>query len=189
MTLREFIHSAGQYWVPVFAILVAVPAVSFLVGMSHRNGEGRNAPWKFAYTALVYLACIPGIFAAVLTAYTMFFIKESLLDANPLIYFMPIATMVVTLVLIRKRVSFEDVPGFDRLSGLMVLIGCSFAIALALHKTRILIGFFGSVGMLFVLAAGVFALLKWGGAMLFRSRSEQSRAMPKLPPIEPQDKF
>jgi hypothetical protein len=187
MTLRELIHSAGQYWVPVFVVLTAVPVVSFLVGVSHRDGEGRNAPWKFAYAALVYLACVPGIFAAVLTAYTVFFSKESLLDTNPLIYFLPIATMVVTLVLIRKRVSFEDVPGFDRLSGLMVLIGCSFAIALAVHNTRILIGFFGSVGMLFVLAAGVFALLTWGGSMLFRSRGEQARPMPKFPPTEPQD--
>jgi hypothetical protein len=187
MTLRELIHSAGQYWLPVFAVLVAVPVVSFLVGMSHRNGEGRNAPWKFAYTVLVYLACIPGIFGAVLTAYTMFFSKESLLDANPLIYFMPIATMVVTLVLIRKRVSFDDVPGFGRLSGLLVLIGCSFAIALALHKTRILIGFFGSIGTLFLLAVGAFALLKWGGSLLFRSRSEQPRPMPKFPPTEPWD--
>jgi hypothetical protein len=69
----------------------------------------------------------------------------------------------------------------------MVLIGCSFAIALAVHNTRILIGFFGSLGMLFVLAVGVFALLKWGGSMLFRSGSEQARPMPTFPPTEPQD--
>ena len=130
--------------------------------------------------------CIPGIFAAVLTAYTLFFGNESLLDANVLIYFLPIATMVVTLVLIRKRVSFDDVPGFDRLSGLMVLMACSFAIALALHKTHIFIGFFGSVEMLFVLAAGVFALLKWGGFMLFRSSGEATQPMPKFPPTKPQ---
>jgi hypothetical protein len=176
MTLRELIHSAGQYWLPVFAVLTAVPVISFLVGVIHRDGEGQNAPWKFAYAALVYLACVPGIF-----------IKGSLLDANPFIYLLPIATMVVTLVLIRKRVSFEDIPGFDRLSGLMVLIGCSFAIALAVQNTRILIGFFGSFGMLFVLAAGVFAVLTWGGSMLFRSRGEQARPMPKFPPTEPQD--
>lgn len=187
MTLRDLIHSAGQHSVPVFAVLAAVPVVSFLVGISHRSGEGRNAPWKFAYAVLVYLACIPGIFAAVLTAYTLFFSSESLIDANLLIYFLPITTMVVTLVLIRKRVSFDDVPGFDRLSGLMVLMACSFAIALAIHKTRIFIGFFGSVEMLFVLAAGVFALLKWGGFMLFRGASEPARPMPKFPPTKPQD--
>ena len=187
MTLRHLIHSSGQYWVPVFAILVAVPVISFLVGRSHRDGDGRNAPWKFAYAGLVYLACVPGIFSVVITAYTLFFSKDNLLDVDPVIYFLPIATMIGTLVLIRKRVSFDDVPGFNRISGLMVLIGCSFAIALAVYNTRILIGFFGSLGMLFVLAAGVFALLKWGGSMLFRSGSEQARPMPKFPPTEPQD--
>ena len=169
MTLRDLNQTAGQHSVPVFATLVAIPAVSFLVGISHRSGEGRNPPWKFSYAVLVYLACIPGIFAAVLTAYTMFFSKENLLDANPLIYFLPIATMIATLVVIRKRVSFDDVPGFDRLSGLMILMACSFAIALAIHKTRIFIGFFASMQMLFALAACVFVLLKLGGVMLFRS--------------------
>ncbi len=187
MTLRDLIQSAGHHALPVFATLAAVPVISFLVGISHRNGEGRNAPWKFAYAVLVYLACIPGIFAAVLTAYTLFFSNESLLDANLLIYFLPIAAMVVTLVIIRKRVSFDDVPGFDRLSGLMVLMASSFVIALAIHKTRIFIGFFGSVEMLFVLAAGVFALLKWGSFMLFRSGNEAARPMPKFPPTKPKD--
>ena len=172
MTLRELIHTSGQHSVPVIAILAAVPVASFLVGVSHGSGEGRNSPWKFAYAGLVYLACIPGMFAAVLTAYTLFFGNESLLDANLLVYFLPIATMVITLLVIRRRVSFEDVPGFDRLTGLMILMGCSFAIALAIHKTRLLIGFFGSVGMLFVLAAGVFLLLKWGNDLLFRSGSK-----------------
>lgn len=187
MTLRELIDSTGQHSLPVLSILAAVPVVSFLVGMSHGRGEGHHAPWKFAYAALVYLACIPGIFAAVLTAYTLFFGGESLLDVNPLIYFLPIATMVVTLLVIRKRVSFEDVPGFDRLTGLMILMGGSFAIALAIHKTRIFIGFFGSVEMLFVLAAVVFGLLRWGGVMLFRSSGDESRAAPKFPSTKPQD--
>jgi hypothetical protein len=90
--------------------------------------------------------------------------------------------MAVSLIVIRKRVSFDDVPGFDRLSGLMVLLACSFGLALALHKTRIFLGFFGSVEMLFVLAAGIFALLKWGAYMLFRSSREPAKPMPKFPP-------
>lgn len=182
MTLRDLIQAAGNHPAPVFAALAAVPLFAWIAGISHRDGEGRNVPWKYAYSVLVYLACIPGIFAAVLTAYSLFFSGENLLDANLLVYFMPIAAMVITLVLIRKRVSFDDVPGFDRLSGLMVLLGCSFAIALAVQKTRIFIGFFGSVEMLLGLAAGIFALLKWGGAMLFRSGEEPSRPMPKFPP-------
>jgi hypothetical protein len=185
MTLRDLIQAAGSHPVPVVSTLVALPALAWLVGVCHPKGEGRNAPWKYAYSALVYLACIPGTFAAVLTAYAMFFRNESLLDANLFIYFLPILSMVATLVAIRKRVSFEDVPGFDRLSGLMVLMACSFGLALAIHKTRIFVGFFGSVEMLFALAAGIFALLKWGSYMLFRSGDEPAKPMPKFPPTTP----
>ncbi len=184
MTLRDLIQAAGNHPAPVFGTMIAAPALAWIVGICHRPGEGRNAPWKFAYSVLVYLACIPGTFAAVLTGYALFFRNENLLDANLLIYFLPIVSMIATLVFIRKRVSFDDVPGFDRLSGLMVLMACSFGIALALHKTRIFVGFFGSVEMLFILAAGVFALLKWGGYMLFRSGDEPAKPMPKFPSID-----
>jgi hypothetical protein len=187
MTLRELIQSSGQHWVPLCSTLVAVPIVSILLGMTHRRGDGGNAPWKFGYSILVYLACIPGIFASVLTAYSLFFSNENLLDANLLIYFLPITTMIVTLVAIRKRVPFEQVPGFDRLSGLMVLLGCSFAIALALHKTRLFIGFFGSAGMLFALAAGVFVIMRWAASRLFRSPSEPAQPMPGFPPNQQRD--
>jgi len=81
------------------------------------------------------------MFAGVLTAYALFFTKENLLDVSIVVYLLPIISMVVTLVLIRKNVSFEDVPGFERLSGLMVMIACSFAIALVIQKTRIWIIF------------------------------------------------
>jgi hypothetical protein len=66
----------------------------------------------------------------------------------------------------------------------MVLMACSFGLALAIHKTRIFVGFFGSVEMLFALAAGIFALLKWGGYMLFRRRDEPVQPMPKFPPTD-----
>src|SRR5439155_8979048 len=97
------------------------------------------------------------------------------------IYFLPIATMIATLLLIRRNVDFEAVPGFDRLSGLMTLLACSFALALAVHRTRLFVGFFGSIHMLFALAAGIFALLKWGGFMLFRRRHEPPKARPQFP--------
>jgi hypothetical protein len=182
MTLRELIQAADHHPLPVAGALVALPVLAWLVGMIHREGEGRNAPWKYGYAVLVYFACIPGMFAAVLTAYAMFFQNENLLDANLLVYLLPIGSMAATLVVIRKRVAFDHIPGFDRLSGLMVLLACSFGLALALHKTRIFVGFFGSIEMLLLLAGGIFALLKWGAYTLFRRRDEPEQPMPKFPP-------
>jgi len=181
MTLRDLIQLAGQHALALVALFLVPPLASWLLGQMHERGRGGVAPWNHLYAVLVYLACVPGMFAAVITAYTLFFSRENLLDANLLVYFLPIVSMVATLIFIRKNVPFDEVPGFDRLSGLMVMVGCSFAAALAIQKTNIWIFFGGSIEKLFILAAGIFALLKWGTYTLFRQRDEPKQEPPKFP--------
>ena len=181
MTTRDLIQWAGQHPVLLLLVFVVPPVLAWLAGWLHGKEQGQLSPWKYIYSVLVYLVCVPGMFAGVITAYTLFFSHENLLDANLLVYFLPIVSMIVTLVLIRKNVSFDDVPGFDRLSGLMVMVGCSFVMALAIQKTRIFLFFGGSIEKLFLLAAGLFALLKWGSYMLFRRRDEPKQEPPKFP--------
>lgn len=180
MTIHDLIELADDHPFILLTAFLLPPLLTVIIGLIHGRDNGRLAPWKYIYSVLVYMICPPGLFAAVITAYTMFFSKANLLDVSILGHFVPIISMIVTLVLIRKRVSFDDVPGFDRLSGLMAMIGCSFIIALAIDKTRIFIGFFGSIDRLFLLAAGIFALLKWGTYMLFRSNDEPKEDMPDL---------
>ena len=181
MTTRELIHLADQHPLVLASLFVLAPLAAWLCGWVHGPANGGNSPWKFCYSILVYLACVPGMFAGVLTAYALFFTRENLLDVSFLIYILPIVSMVVTLVLIRKNVSFEAIPGFERLSGLMVMIACSFAIALAIEKTRIFLFFGGSIDRLILVALGVFALLKWGTYMLFRRRDEPKQERPEIP--------
>lgn len=181
MTTRELIQMAGGHAWVLLAASIVPPLAAWLCGKLHGRSNGGGAPWKYVYSALVYLVCVPGMLAAVLTGYTLFFSRENLLDVNLLVYFLPLVSMVVTLIFIRKNVSFDLVPGFERLSGLMAMMGCSFAIALAIQKTNIWIFFGGSIEKLLALAVGVFALLKWGTYMLFRSREEPKRELPKFP--------
>jgi hypothetical protein len=181
MTTRQLIQLAGGHLPAMLAIFISLPVTAWLCGRLHGPNNGGKAPWKYFYSLLVYAACVPGLFSGVLTAYTLFFSKENLVDVNLAVYFLPIVSMAVTLILIHKNVDFEQVPGFDRLSGLMVMIGCSFVLALAIEKTRIWIFFGGSIERLFLLAAGIFALLKWGATMLFRRRDEPRQDAPKFP--------
>ena len=181
MTLRELIDLAGHHSLILLAVFVVPPIAAWLCGVLHGRGNGGHSPRKYIYSVLVYLACVPGLFAAVITAYSLFFRNESMLDVNLLVYFLPLVSMIVTLILIRKNVTFDEVPGFDRLSGLMVMIGCSFAIALAIHKTNIWIFFGGSIERLFALALGIFALIKWGTYMLFRRKDEPKQQPPSFP--------
>ena len=184
MTLRDLIQLADGHLLALVIFFVAPPVVAWLCNVAHGRGNGANPPWKYIYAILVYLVCIPGLFSAVLAAYALFFRRENLLDVNLVVYFLPVISMIVTLIFIHKTVNFENVPGFDRISGLMIMIGCSFVIALAIDKTRIWLMFHGSIAMLFVLAAAIFALLKWGTYMLFRRRDEPKEPAPKLPAVE-----
>jgi hypothetical protein len=174
MTIRELIALLGQYPLIVAAILVLPPALAVACGALHGRDGGKTTPWKYIYSVLVYAVCVPGIFAAVLTAYALFFTRENLLDVSLVLYFGPIACMGATLGLMRRNVAFEDVPGFGRLSGLMVMIGLSFAVALAIDKTRIWIFFGGSIWFLLLLALVIFAIFKWASYMMFR-RGDQPK--------------
>lgn len=181
VTVRDFIDLLSTNpWILV-AVLLLPPLLTGIVGLLHGRADGAQTPWRYLYALLVYWTCIPGIFAAVLTAYSLFFVHENLLQANVLIYFLPIAAMLVTLVLIGKQASIQNLPGFDRLSGLMVMLAVSFVLALAIEKTRLFLFFGAPVATLVLVAAFLFALLKWGSYMLFRRQSEPKIDPPRWP--------
>jgi hypothetical protein len=180
MTVEQLFEAVGrQPWI-VLAVFVAMPLLAFVVGRIHGPGQGAQSPWKYIYSLLVYLICIPGILASVVTGYSLFFVRTNLLQANVLVYFLPIVSMVVTLALIGKSVEFTRVPGFDRLSGLIVMITVSFVIALAITKTRIWLLFGASIEVLFAIAVFAFALLRWSSHALFRRKDETRLDLPDM---------
>jgi hypothetical protein len=181
MTIRELIDAAGAHPLAVAGLALAPPVVAFVVRLMHPARAGGTAPWRYLYAVLVYVVCVPGVGAAVLTAYTLFFTHENLLDKNVLVYLLPIVSMGVTLAIIAKAASFDDLPGFDRLSGLMTLVAVTFLILLVVHKTFVGIFFGASITMLFVIGAFLFALLKWGAAAAFRGSGEPRPKPPTFP--------
>lgn len=80
----------------------------------------------------------------------LFFTGQNLLtEVDVVLAGVPIASMVATLWVIRKFVAFEEIPGFDKLSGMVMLALLAFACLLLVLKLRIFVGVF----------AGVYALL------------------------------
>jgi len=187
MTLEDLLQILAAHPGPVAGALVLPALLSWLVSQLHATGEGGVSPWKYAYAVLLYAACVPGMFAAVLSGYALFFRNENLLQVNLLVYFLPILTMIATLLLIRRAVrSFDLVPGFGRLSGLMVILGVSFAVAFALHRFRFGIFFFGPLAQLGVIALAIFALLPWAAGRVAGRREPcpLRTIMDDLPPKE-----
>ena len=136
MTLGEFLQQFGQHHELILFYALAVPLTALLAGIFSK-GQGHLSPWRYLYSVLIYMACLPGIFSLTLNIYIMGFEGRSVLDADVYTQLLPIIVMVITIWLIARSVSLEHVPGFDRLTGLIVLIGLVFTLLWVLEKTRI----------------------------------------------------
>jgi hypothetical protein len=171
MTLRELLQWFGQYpWI-LAAVFLIPPALVLIAGLVHGRGNGGQSPWRYLYSVLIYMASVPGMGAAVVTTYAVVFAHESLLDMNLMVSLVPIVSMVLTLVLARRNVDFDQVPGFDRLFGLMVVLAITFILILGIAKTRIWLFFGASIFTLALLVAILIAVLMWGAKMLTGTRS------------------
>jgi hypothetical protein len=181
MTPRDLIDWTATQPLWISGFLAALPLLALLLGLLHVRGAGNDAPWKYFYSTLVYLACVPGMLGAVLVLYLLLFARESLLDVSLLATFGPLASMGLTLALAGRNVEFRPLPGFGRLSGLMTMLGMTFAVLFLLSRTRLFFFFGGSVATLFVLGAFVFALIKWGAYMAFRRGDQPEKDAPRAP--------
>jgi hypothetical protein len=137
MTLGDFFRISSENPSVLMFYMIAVPLTALLALILGR-GEGHLTPWKYLYSILVYLTCIPGIFAITLSIYLFLFERRSIMDTNVYTQIVPVLSMVVTLLLIRKNVSLDVVPGFGRLSGLIMIITAVIALLWILDRMRIL---------------------------------------------------
>ena len=136
MTLQElfdFLAVHPAYIVFYFAI---IPFAAFLAGVLSR-GEGHLSPWNILYAILIYAVCIPGIFAVTLNVYLFLFEKRSIMDMDVFMQILPVISMIITLVIIRRYVDFDDVPGFDTLTSLITIIAAVLGIMWFIDRTRI----------------------------------------------------
>jgi hypothetical protein len=103
---------------------------------------------------------VPGVFAAVIVAYTLLFTRENLLGLDVFVTFVPIASMIATVEVIRRRADLDRLPGFDRLWGLIGLLTVSFVIALILDRLRVWLFFGGGMLSLVVIAAILYLVFR-----------------------------
>jgi len=166
MTIQDLINLLNKHPLVLVTVFCAIPFGAFLSGVLQGDRKCSESKIKYLYSVLIYLSCIPGIFSAVLTAYSLFFLRADLLRVNFLVYILPIISMVATLKIIKRKNSFDDIPGFDRILGLMLMMGVSFVVAFIVYRTVVFIGFIGGLGGLLVVALVVFILLKIAAAKM-----------------------
>jgi hypothetical protein len=161
MTLGEFFALCGENPRLLLGYFLLIPLIA-LLALLFSKGQGHTSPWKYLYTVLIYLVCLPGIFAVTLSVYLFLFERRSIMDINIYTQVLPIVSMLATILLIRKQVDLDLVPGFDRLSGLFTIISILMVIMWVLDKTHIYaITFMPFYVVILILVVG-FLLLRAG---------------------------
>ncbi len=136
MTLQDFFNYLNANHQVLFFYSVAIPLSALLTGLFSK-GEGHLSPWKYLYSFIIYLVCVPGIFALMLNVYLFLFERQSVWQVNMYTQLLPILVMVVTLLIIKKFVSLDDIPGFGKIGGLVVMVTAVLLIMCFLDKTHI----------------------------------------------------
>ena len=146
---------------------VALPCATYVMGALLRKMSLQLTRYWLALA--IYLAVIPGICMVVIVLYMMFFVKANLLtQVNVVVHLLPVVSMAATLWVASRLIPFAAIPGFDRLQGLMVLVGLSFIGVLFVHKTFVRIHFFARFEYLLVLFALFLVAWRLAVARLFR---------------------
>jgi hypothetical protein len=167
MTLGEFFTMCGDNPKLLLGFFLLIPLMA-LLALFFSKGQGHQSPWKYLYTVLIYLVSIPGIFAVTLSVYLFLFERRSVMDINIYTQLLPVVSMLATILLIRKQVDLDLVPGFDRLSGLFAILAILMGIMWILDKTHIYaITFMPFYVVVLILVAG-FLLLRIGFRRLTR---------------------
>jgi hypothetical protein len=138
MTLGNFFQLLAENPSYILFYFALIPFAAWLASFMGK-GEGHISPWKHFYAILLYLVCIPGIFAVTLNVYTFLFEKRSIYDTDIYTQILPIVSMVVTIFSIKRNVDLSLVPGFDKLSGLITMISAALILMWFVDRTHIVV--------------------------------------------------
>ena len=170
MTLQDFFDLLGEnnngFYVLSFFVLI--PVTALIAGFMGKN-EGHLSPWKYLYTTLIYLVCVPGIFAITLNVYKFLFERGSIMELNIYTQILPIISMIITFLIIRNNVSLDRVPGFGKLSGMVTMIVVLFAIMWFLEKTRIIIFSYMKIESFLFLLIALLIVFRYGWSKMMRA--------------------
>jgi len=162
MTLREFFDFLGEHPLVIVGYFLLVPVLALFAGWAGR-GAGNSSPWKYLYALIVYAVCIPGIFSVALSVYLFLFERGgSILNTNLLTQVVPVISMLLTLGLVRQNADFEQLPGFGKLSSLMMTIGAVFMLMYLLDRTHIIAFVRVPVHYLILIVVGMLLVLRYG---------------------------
>ena len=158
MTLQDFFDMLAANPTYLLFFFFILPVGALLLGWISGQ-DGYRSPWSYLYAGFLYLACVPGIFAITLSLYFFLFEKRPILETNVYTQILPVISMVLTILIIKRQVSLDLIPGFGKLSGLMLMIGAAMGILWFIDRTHIVAITFIPFGYVVLMFVGLLSLL------------------------------
>jgi len=158
MSIQSIIEFLGNHQIAVLIYFISVTLISFVaVKMVNKENFGIL---KYLFCALVYAVTIPGVLAIFLTLYALLFLRANFLNLDLLVFILPIVVMGISLFFLNKKIHMKQVPGFDKLSSLIIIIAITFGLIFLIQKMFIGIIFFSGFMPIVVLFVIIFVVLK-----------------------------
>ncbi len=161
MTLEEFFRLLAQHPLWLVGYFGALPLLAWATADLSRD-KGHLDPWRYVYSVLIYLSAVPGIFSLTLSLWVFLFERRSIFQMDVYTQILPVLSMVATLFIIKRNVDLDHVPGFDRLSGLVMMIAALLIFFWILDKTRVIVFSYMPFGYALLIFAGLLAVVHFG---------------------------
>lgn len=160
-SLLDLIQRLGSHRGIAAAVLIAIPALSWIVGLLLKRVSRKAAATFLAVP--IFLTVPLGTIMACVLGYLVFIARENVLAAyDAVLLFGPILSMALTLFAASKVLPFEEIPGFDRLSGLVLVAAVAFIFVYLLDRFALRLFFIASLPMLALIFVVLFVLLRVG---------------------------
>ncbi len=166
MTLKEFLDSLSTnpfYLLVYFSLIPLTALIAWFLG----RGEGNTSPWKYLYASLIYLVCVPGIFAVALNMYAFLFERRGIMNMDIYTQLIPVLSMILTIFLVTKNADLSNIPGFGRLTGLLLMLLATFGIMWFIDRTRLFAITFIPVQYIAIIFIALFLIIKFGWSKMF----------------------
>ena len=160
MTLREAFEAISESPAVAIGFLTMIPVLTWILSKI-AGKESALSPWKYFYSILIYIASILGVLSIVLWGYLFLFERQSVWDVNLILQILPVVSMVLTLLIIRQVVPYSAIPGFDRLSGLIIMLFALLIFLWVIDRTRILDISFLPIQYALIGFLGALLIVRW----------------------------
>jgi hypothetical protein len=160
MTLGELFRFLGENPTYITAYFLMIPILALIANWIS-IGEGHQSPWKYLYAVLVFAACVPGVFSVGLSVYHFLFERGSIMNTNVLTQILPVLSMIITISIIKRNVPLSYVPGSERISSLMLIIGATLVLMYIIDRTRLFVFVNVPVGAFLLILVGLLIVMRY----------------------------